>query len=157
DARVVAHARAPFTPSIDRQPSRGLTAEKVATPTSLFSEANELRRTGHDEQATIVYRKLQRLFPDSSQAEQSHAIVGQLMLQHSSAGEALAQFDGYLNHSGPLSEDVLVGRAVSLQRLERHREEQKTWEALLRQFPGSVHAARARARLAALAAIGGGP
>ena len=109
---------------------------------------------GKDDRAIPIYRKLQRLFPGTPQAEQSYATLGQLSLQHLGADEALRQFDRYLAHEGPLTEDVLVGRAIALQRLGRSNEERKTWETVLRRFPSSVHAARAKTRLADLQSVG---
>jgi TolA-binding protein len=142
------------TPGDKQRVRREPAAEQSETAATLFSQANELRRAGRDDQAIQAYQKLQRLFPETPQAEQSHASLGQLLLQHLSADEALTQFDRYLAHEGPLTEDVLVGRALALQRLGRVHEERKTWESLLHHFPSSVHATRAKARLAALSAAG---
>jgi len=143
-------AAAEPTSTDKQQPRSVLASDESETAAALFSQANELRRTGRDDQAIQMYRKLQRLFSGTPQAEQSHATLGQLLLQRLSADEALAQFDRYLAHEGPLTEDVLVGRALSLQRLGRGHEERRTWETLLHRFPSSVHATRAKARLADL-------
>jgi tetratricopeptide (TPR) repeat protein len=120
------------------------------TAASLFAEANELRRTGRDEQAIRTYRRLQRAFPGTPEADQSFATMGQLLLDRVSSEEALTQFDRYLTQAGPVTEDVLVGRAQALQHLGRRHQERATWEMLLLRFPNSVHAARARARIAEL-------
>jgi TolA-binding protein len=149
----------PVTPPADLAPGdkqrlrSDLASEPSGTAAALFSQANELRRTGRDDQAMQTYRKLQRLFPETPQADQSHATLGLLLLQRLSADEALTQFDRYLAHEGPLTEDVLVGRALALQRLGRGHEERKTWEILLHHFPSSVHAIRAKIRLAELPTV----
>jgi outer membrane protein assembly factor BamD (BamD/ComL family) len=124
--------------------------EARETASQVFAEANELRRTGKDSQAMVTYRKVERLFPGSPEAEQSYATLGSLMMEHGSPQEALGQFDHYLVHGGPLLVDVLAGKATALQRLGRTAEERRTWETLLERFPKSVHAARAKTRLAEL-------
>jgi TolA-binding protein len=148
----VEHLRASVSvrASIEGQPPPRTIVEASETAAGLFAQANELRRAGNDDQAIALYRKLQRLFPGSVQAEQSDATLGQLLLQRSNVGEALRQFDRYLSDPGPLAEDVLVGRALSLRRLGRVHDERRTWEELLQKFPTSVHAARAKARLTEL-------
>jgi outer membrane protein assembly factor BamD (BamD/ComL family) len=151
---VTAHTRSAEGAPTDMQRLRGSSIlEESETAAALFSQANELRRMGKDGQAIVLYRKLQRVFPGTPQAEQSYATLGQLSLQHLGADEALTQFDRYLAHEGPLAEDVLVGRAIALQRLGRGHEERRTWETLLRRFPSSVHAPRAKTRLDDLAGV----
>jgi tetratricopeptide (TPR) repeat protein len=135
----------------DKQRLRdGLVTEQSETAAALFSRANDLRRIGRDDQAIQTYRKLQRLFAGTPQAEQSYATLGLLLLEHFSADEALTQFDRYLAGEGLVTEDVLVGRALALQRLGRTHEERATWETLLHRFPSSVHATRAKTRIAEL-------
>jgi outer membrane protein assembly factor BamD (BamD/ComL family) len=135
-----------------KQPVPSPTVDEGLTAAALFAQANELRRAGADDRAIVLYHKLQLLFPGTVQAEQSNATLGQLLLQRSSADQALSQFDRYLTHAGPLTEDVLVGRALSLQRLGRAHDERRAWVNLLEQFPSSIHAARAKARLAEIGA-----
>jgi hypothetical protein len=149
---IVDHIRVslPITLPSEQPIASNVVVDDNVSAAALFVQANELRRAGKDDQAIALYRRLQHLFPGSLQAEQSNATLGQLLLQRSSANEALSQFDRYLSHAGPLTEDVLVGRALSLERLGRSHEERKTWESLLQHYPTSVHAARAKARLAEL-------
>jgi len=142
------------TPSIDTPSPVAAPAAIAPTPTEtsgqLFSEANDLRRGGKGAQSIAVYRKLQKLFPGSPEAEISYATLGSLLLEQTRAQEALAQFDHYIDRGGPLLEDVLAGKASALGRLGRSREERKTWESLLSRFPSSVYAGRAKVRLAEL-------
>jgi TolA-binding protein len=125
-------------------------AEPRETAAQVFAEANELRRTGKDSQAMVTYRKVERLFPGSPEAQQSYATLGSLMMEHGNPQEALGQFDHYIEHGGPLLVDVLAGKANALQKLGRNAEERRTWETLLERFPKSVQAARAKTRLAEL-------
>lgn len=127
-----------------------LSSDARETAAQVFAEANDLRRTGNDSQAIATYRKVERLFPGSPEAEQSYATLGSLLMEHGSPQEALGQFDHYIERGGPLLVDVLVGKAGALQRLGRAAEERRTWETLLERFPKSVHAARAKTRLAEL-------
>lgn len=137
----------------DKQP-RSTSVDPNDTAASLFAQANELRRGGKDDPAILGYRKLQRLFPGTPQADQSHATLGLLLLQRLHPDEALTQFDHYLAHDGLLAEDVLVGRALCLQHLGRSNEERRTWESVLHRFPGSIHVARAKTRLTELSTPG---
>lgn len=116
----------------------------------LFGRANELRRAGKDSDAVQTYLELQSSFPASREALLSHAIAGHLLLEQGRPESALAQFDSYLKRGAAVTEDALAGRAAALQRLGRGDEERTTWETLLRRFPRSVHATRARARVAQL-------
>jgi len=135
----------------DKSKARILPAPEVReTAAQVFAEANDLRRTGSDSQAIATYRKVERMFPGSPEAEQSYATLGSLMMEHGSPQEALGQFDHYIDRGGPLLVDVLAGKASALQRLGRTTDERRTWETLLERFPKSVHAARAQARLAEL-------
>jgi len=116
----------------------------------LFAAANQLRRTGQDAQAIQTFHRLQRVFPTSGEAAVSHATLGSLLLQRGDAQAALSQFDRYVAHGGPVLEEALAGRARALARLGDGARERGAWQALLARFPRSVHAARARARLAEL-------
>ena len=105
------------------------------TSAQLFSDANDLRRGGKAAQSIAIYRKLQKLFPGSPEAEISYATLGSLLLDQTRAQEALTQFDHYIERGGPLLEDVLAGKASALGRLGRSRDERRTWESLCRAFP----------------------
>jgi TolA-binding protein len=116
----------------------------------LFTSANNLRRSGEDARAIQSYRELQRKFPGSSEARQSYVTLGYLLLDSGQVAAALLQFDAYLIGGGAALQDALFGRARALQRLGRATEERRTLEQLVKQFPASVNAARAKARLADL-------
>jgi hypothetical protein len=75
-----------------------------------------------------------------------------MYLDDGDAGRALSAFDGYLaTGAGSLREEAMVGRARALERLGRSAEEHAAWAALLERFPQTIHAERARGRLAATA------
>jgi len=130
-------------------PVRGAEPE-TRSSAELFAAANRLRRTGQDAQAIQTFNQLQRAFPTSGEAAVSHATLGSLLLQRGDAQAALLQFDRYVAHGGPVLEEALAGRARALARLGDSARERGAWQALLARFPRSVHAARARARLAEL-------
>jgi len=129
-----------------------------ATAASLLSNANEARKRGAYDEALRDYDDLSQRFPGSPEATLALAISGRLLLDRGDATYALRRFDAYLaSGSGALREEAMLGRALALQRLGRAGEEAAAWRALLDAFPRSVHAARARARLAGpLAARAGG-
>lgn len=117
------------------------------TPSSLFSEANQLRRSGQDAQAIAAYRRLQRTFPGSHEALLSHATLGSLLLSRGDGQGALAQFNRYVARGGPVLEEALAGRARALASLGDRAGELRAWQTLLKRFPGSVHAAKAQTRI----------
>jgi TolA-binding protein len=147
-------ARAP-----QRTPHTAVKAERAkavdGSAAELFARANLLRRRDEVTEAAGVYRELQRSFPGSAEELLSRVVLGRLLLDRlGDSKAALAQFESYLAGAsqGSLREEALVGRAVALGRLGRATDERNAWNALLDAFPRSTSAARARARIAALAA-----
>jgi TolA-binding protein len=135
------------------EPATSAAEEPPPPPTasSMFAAANDARRKGAYDDALRLYGDLVRDFPQSTEAVTSHTILGRLLLDHGDAAGALARFDAYLaTGHATLREEALLGRALALERLERRAEEAAAWQALLAAFPRSIHAARARAQLAAL-------
>lgn len=119
----------------------------------LFHGAAEARTAGDYDRALQLYRELQERFPSSDEARASRAIVGRLLLDTGQAEAAVADYDEYLADGGaPLTEEAMVGRAQAYRRLGRQAAEREAWAALLRRFPGSLHADQARARLQSLGA-----
>jgi TolA-binding protein len=133
------------------EPAVEPSVQAAVTADTLFAAANDERQHGAYGEAIRVYRDLSQQFPQSAEATASHAIVGRLLLDRGDPSGALVQFDEYLQ-SGmtTLGEEARVGRALSLQRLGRSAEEAEGWTTLLSTYPQSVHASRARSRLAAL-------
>jgi TolA-binding protein len=124
----------------------------VVSAADLFVAANAARRSGDRKRAIRLYQELQQRHPESAEAKLSHATLGKLLLDSEDPTDALESFDHYLEGAqGSLSEEALVGRAQALQRLGRKDEEKAAWRQLLAKFPKSIHAARARGRLAELA------
>jgi TolA-binding protein len=122
------------------------------TPASLLRQASDARRAGDDERAIGLYRKLQDDFPTSAEAVLASVPIGGLLLQTSAPRAALAAFDAYLTSSraGALLPEALYGRGRALAVLGDRREERRTWERLLADFPDSAYGPLARRRLAEL-------
>jgi TolA-binding protein len=118
---------------------------------SLFREANAARRSGDVAVARALYLRLEHDFPASDEAHLAHVSLGNLLLAMGRAREAEQQFASYLGGRPALAQEALVGRAQSLAALGRSAEEQRVWEGLLRDYPSSVYAGRAKQRLAELA------
>ena len=118
----------------------------------LFERASAARRAGDHDRAADLYRELARQYPGSAEAHESRATLGRMLLADGDAHAAVRSFDAYLEVGGSLSEDVMADRAAALGKLGRGDEEATAWSALLRAYPGSVHAERARARLQELRA-----
>ncbi len=124
----------------------------VVTASAAFADANAARRRGDHRAAADLYAELLRAHPTSAEATAARAMLGRMYLDDGDAGRALSAFDGYLaTGAGSLREEAMVGRARALERLGRSAEEHAAWGALLERFPQTIHAERARGRLAATA------
>ncbi len=122
-----------------------------ASASTLFSEAGDARKRGAYDDAIRLYGDLAQRFPQSQEALNAHAILARLLLDRGDAAGALVHFDAYLQSGArSLREEAMVGRALALARLGRATDEAAAWNALLEAFPQSVHAERARARIAVL-------
>ena len=116
-----------------------------------FSEGNRLRRGGDVARAAQIYRRLALDCPGSSEALTSHVLLGRISLDRlANPAAALTEFNEDLAHGhGSLREDALIGRALALGRLRRSAEERSAWEVLLREYPDSMYAEKAREKLSA--------
>jgi TolA-binding protein len=133
------------------EPSQAARSVAAESASQLFAKANKERRSGDTAAATELYRRLQGSFPGSAESRLSHVSLGRLLLDTGSAAAALQQFDRYLSAAGgELRLEALYGRASALSTLGRPSEEQRAWQQLLKEFPGSVYAERARKRLGQL-------
>jgi TolA-binding protein len=132
-------------------PAPRAATEETWTSSTLFASANAARRRGDLAQATAQYRLLVRKYPTTDEAATAHVSLGLLLLdQKGDARGALAELDRYLadgTHSS-LREQCLVGRARALSKLGRHDDEKRAWSALLREYPDSLSADMAHARMA---------
>ena len=117
----------------------------------LFAQAIALRGEGKVEAAIATHLRLQRLYPTARETRLSFALAGRLLLEKGAPEPALAQFNQYLARPGDVGEEALVGRATALGRLGRSAFEAAAWREVLDRHPGSIYAAHARKRLAALA------
>jgi tetratricopeptide (TPR) repeat protein len=127
-------------------------ARPAVTAAALFEHAGHLRRAGRADAAIAVYRRLQATFPEARETQLSYVLAGKLLLETGRSSDALAQFDRHPRIGGDVAEEVLAGRAAALEQLHRTTDAIAAWKSLLERYPGSVYAARARARLAQLGA-----
>lgn len=154
DGSGIAFAR-PAEPSPFARPSRSTGAARpqlapLEDASRLFGEASASRRNGDHEAARAAYRRLIARYPSSLEARESLEALGRMLLDDGDAAGALNSFDAYLGRGGALAEEAMLGRASALQRLGRVEEERNAWATILETYPDSVHADRARRRLAAL-------
>ena len=118
---------------------------------ALFAQALALRAEGKVDAAIAAHLRLQRLYPTARETGLSFALAGRLLLEKGASEQALAQFNQYLARPGDVAEEALVGRATALEHLGRSAAEAAAWQQVLERHPGSIYAARAKERLAALA------
>jgi TolA-binding protein len=159
-AATIAEVAAPAGPVTDAPRPAGAAmggAERISfvthAPTdplsagAAFDRANSARRSGDHRRAAELYRSLVARYPRTAEARASLVALGRMLLDDGDAAGALGSFDQYLASSGALAEDAMLGRALALRHLGRAGDEARAWSALVREYPGSVHAGRARQRL----------
>jgi TolA-binding protein len=112
-----------------------------------FDRANSARRSGDHRRAAELYRALVTRYPGTAEARASLVALGRMLLDDGDAAGALRSFDQYLSTGGAMAEDAMLGRALALGHLGRPGDEARAWGALVREYPRSVHAERARQRL----------
>jgi TolA-binding protein len=144
-AATIASTRLPAPSAPSDAPARTFDSAEA-----VFREANAARRAGDSSRARALYLRLQHDFPASDEALLAHVSLGNLLLTMGRAAEAERQFASYLGGRPALAQEALVGRAQSLAALGRSADERRVWESLIREYPNSVYAARARQRLAEL-------
>jgi TolA-binding protein len=159
---VTGPAVAPDRGETDRppRPAASGSTSAVSAPASivdrpsasaLFESAAVARHAGDHSRATKLYRSLIRAFPESPEAQTALVLFGRMLLDEGDDEGAIVEFDRYLQSKGVLEQDALVGRALALERLGRPADASQAWLALLRTYPNSAHADRARSHLAGLA------
>jgi Putative zinc-finger len=123
------------------------------TASSVFEAANRARLAGDRPLAVARYEQILATWPRSPEAAQTQATLGRLMLDRGDPSSALEHLEAYL--AGPetrVREEVLGARAQALMHLGRGADEARAWNDLLAEYPLSIHAKRAHARLERLTA-----
>ena len=149
--RVAVPAPAPRHRAIARNTVAPVEAPRLSAG-ALLAEAGRARGEGQLDRAVSLYRKLQREFPGTPEAQVSTVPLGRLLLDADSPRAALAAFDAYLRDvpRGPLIAEALYGRGRALEALGEDDEERRAWERLVTDHGGSAYAPHARRRLATL-------
>lgn len=117
---------------------------------TLFRRANGARVAGRITEATQFYQALTQQHPQTQEARVAHVSLGRLYLDRlRSPDKALPHFDSYLAAvpHGPLGEEALLGRALSLRAMGREIDSQQSWIRLLAEYPDSFHAPEAKKQL----------
>ena len=126
----------------------GTTGSSPETASMIFARANKVRTAGDHEQARAAYATLFRRFPSSHEGMIAHATLGRMLLDDGDPSGALVELDAYLAQGDTaLREPVLAARATALGRLGRKAAEAEAWSRLLDEYPSSLYASRAHARI----------
>jgi TolA-binding protein len=145
--------RAAAAPSPSAEAASSTVGPPPVEAALLLRRAEQARTARRWADASRAFAELGRRYPGTREEIVARALYGQLLLdQRGEVGRALTMFERYLavDPSGALAEEARLGRAEALRRLGRPREERAAWLELLREHPGSLHAAAARTRLATL-------
>ena len=132
---------------------RGRSTRLRSRRAALLRRAEQARTAKRWAEASRASWSSARRYSGTREEIVGRALYGQLLLdQLDEPGRALTMFERYLaaDPSGALAEEARLGRAQALRRLGRARDERAAWLELLREHPGSVHAAAAQTRLATL-------
>jgi TolA-binding protein len=122
-----------------------------STAAELFRAGNAARQAADFPRAKRLYSELIQRYPTSEEAGVARVSLGKLLLAKGDTTAAEHEFRQYLNSGrGQLAEEALVSRAHSLQKLGRADAERATWQELLANYPETVYAAEAEARLRVL-------
>lgn len=133
------------------RPSRAVPGLSAA---ELFHRANAARRVGDFVEAKRNYTALIARFPTSEEARLARVSLGKLLLSRGASAAAEREFRRYLSDNrGQLGEEALVSWARSLRAMQRGADEQRVWQQLLTEYPGSVYVAQAKQRLQELSTI----
>lgn len=135
----------PRTPRVE-EPA---TEKQLPDAATLFTTATAARRDGRRTESLQLFLDLRRRFPASREGQTAAVLVGRLRLELGHAPAlALRDFNAYLAHgNGSLVPEALAGRATAFDALGRPADAARDWAELLRRFPKSALARRARARL----------
>jgi TolA-binding protein len=122
---------------------------------AMFHAASDARRRGDDTAAVALYKRLQRRFPGSPEAELSSVPLGEMLLAQSQPGVALEQFDRPARALGDtFRPEALYGRARALAAMGDLAGEKSAWTQLLEEFPKCPYAEAARRHLEARSSPG---
>jgi hypothetical protein len=126
-----------------------LALPSVPGAAELFTRAGSAREGGDHARASALYREIIDKHAGAPEVAPARLALARMLQGDGDAGAALPLFDAYLQDGDkPLREEALFGRARALEALHRDDEEHAAWEALLAAYPQTIHAARARSRLA---------
>jgi hypothetical protein len=133
------------------EPDQTAPVPRVASASEQLTRARARRASGDARGAAQLYRALQQLHPNSSEAHASYVSLGQLeLLELGNPAAALVMFETYLKRraAGALSEEARHGRIRALYALGRTAEARIASEQFLKAHPKSPHAAALRGKLA---------
>jgi len=127
-------------------------ASDAAGPGALLQQAQVARAEGRNGEAVQLYRRLQRLHPESPEARTSLVSLGELELSKlSRPAVALRAFQRYLDSGDQsLAREALYGKIRALAALGRRPEERHAIEAYLRLYPSGLQSDALRRRLQTL-------
>jgi tetratricopeptide (TPR) repeat protein len=132
-------------PIRDNSDAKGPRPAPSTSAAALLAQARGLRADGRYQEAGLVYQRLVRELPRTTEARVALVSLGELQLsQLGSPGAAVRSFDAYLRVGGPLSQEASYGRIRALRQLGRLNEARAASEAFVAAYPNSVQAATLR-------------
>jgi tetratricopeptide (TPR) repeat protein len=135
----------------DQDSNKDNASSKFPSANQLLAAARRAQSRGQLARADRLYRQVISAYASTPEGGAAQVALGRLLFDDEQLFAALTQFRGYLvrRPNGPLAEDALFYRALAFEKLGNGRLASASFRELLRQFPQSLYADPARARLAA--------
>jgi TolA-binding protein len=136
-----------LAPRVESPPS----VTSLPTANELLAAARKARTRNDPSRARRLYERVILGYSSTPAAAAARVALGRLIYEDlGDSRAALTHFDAYLRQhpGGPLAEDALYYRALSLDRLGRTQQARESLRSILESYPNSLYAAPARRRLA---------
>lgn len=136
-----------------QDPETSIDKKPLARPTAfeLLAKAQEARAEREYERAIVLYRKVQKLHPGTSEARLARISLAQLLLTQGDPEAALAGFSAHQrDENGHLVQEAHYGKIQALRALGRVAEERAEIQRFLALYPASIQSAALKRRLGAI-------
>jgi tol-pal system protein YbgF len=146
NARPAAPAAAAAPPTPERPTERPAPAARTESPEQMYAAGLATLRRGEHGQAILEFLELVTRHPNHPLAGNARYWIGEAYFAQRDYRQALMEFEKILSQAGgsPKMPDALLKAGLCLEQLRDARRAQLTWQRLVREYPSSEAATRAR-------------